>query len=58
MANGSSMFIPSACIAQRQLPDEFVSSDEILAIVGEDAGARGRRFVDSSAEGVVFEANS
>ena len=31
--------------------------DEIIAVVSEDAGARGREFVDASTEGIVLERN-
>jgi hypothetical protein len=30
--------------------------DEVVAVIGVDAGGTGRRFEDSSSEGVVFEA--
>ncbi len=31
--------------------------DEVVSVVSKDTGPGGRRFVDSSAEGVVFEGN-
>lgn len=31
--------------------------DEVVTVIGEDAGARGRSLVDSSAKGIVFEAD-